>query len=510
MTRRMADRPIKIAIIAMGGQGGGVLSKWIIDLAEQHGFVAQYTSVPGVAQRTGTTVYYVELFPEALIEQAGKQPVMNLTPVEGDVDIVIASEMMEVGRALMRGFATGKTTLIGSSHREYAIIEKQEPGDGRRPTAEIDRIARETAGRYICYDMDSVARENGAVISSVLFCALCASAALPFSREQFEETIRKSGKAVALNLAGLDAGIAAAGGMAEPLPTVASTSALALPDHIDPELAALANDLRAIMPDSAIDLAMAGLGKVVDFQDIAYGREYVERLRQVREADRAAGGQEKGWALTAAMARYLALAMAYEDVLRVADIKTRSGRFETFRADVKADEGQIVHIREFMHPRWQEICEILPAGIGRSMLESRGWNRLTAPLFNKGRRIPTTSLWGFSLLFLLGRMRWMRRGSLRFATEQARIGQWFDMVLALAGDDYSLAIEVAGLQRLIKGYGDTHARSLASFERISRAVPMVAGTENAAALIRKLKSAALTDDEGVSLNEQITQLEIAA
>ena len=63
MTRRMADRPIKIAIIAMGGQGGGVLSKWIIDLAEQHGFVAQYTSVPGVAQRTGTTVYYVELFP---------------------------------------------------------------------------------------------------------------------------------------------------------------------------------------------------------------------------------------------------------------------------------------------------------------------------------------------------------------------------------------------------------------------------------------------------------------
>ena len=163
-----------------------------------------------------------------------------------------------------------------------------------------------------------------------------------------------------------------------------------------------------------------------------------------------------------------------------------------------------------MHPRWQEICEILPTGIGKALLDSKAWNRLTAPLFSKGRRIPTTSLWGFSLLFLLGRMRWMRRGSLRFAKEQARIAAWTDMVLGLAPGDYQLAIEVAGLQRLIKGYGDTHAHSLQSFERISRAVPMVAGTENAAGIIRKLKSAALTDDEGASLYEHIKQYEIAA
>ena len=46
-------QPIKIAILAMGGEGGGVLADWIVDMGEANGYVAQTTSVPGVAQRTG-------------------------------------------------------------------------------------------------------------------------------------------------------------------------------------------------------------------------------------------------------------------------------------------------------------------------------------------------------------------------------------------------------------------------------------------------------------------------
>ena len=58
-----ATQPIKIAILAMGGEGGGVLADWIVDLGEHNGYLAQTTSVPGVAQRTGATIYYVELYP---------------------------------------------------------------------------------------------------------------------------------------------------------------------------------------------------------------------------------------------------------------------------------------------------------------------------------------------------------------------------------------------------------------------------------------------------------------
>ncbi|SQI31483.1 putative indolepyruvate oxidoreductase subunit B [Providencia alcalifaciens] len=49
----MTLQPIKIAILAMGGEGGGVLADWIVNLGEENGYFAQTTSVPGVAQRTG-------------------------------------------------------------------------------------------------------------------------------------------------------------------------------------------------------------------------------------------------------------------------------------------------------------------------------------------------------------------------------------------------------------------------------------------------------------------------
>ena len=115
------ERPVSIAIVAMGGQGGGVLTEWIVLLAEKHGWVAQSTSVPGVAQRTGATIYYVEMMPPL----DGRKPILSLMPTPGDVDVVIASEFMEAGRSILRGIVTPeRTTLIASNHRSFAIGEK--------------------------------------------------------------------------------------------------------------------------------------------------------------------------------------------------------------------------------------------------------------------------------------------------------------------------------------------------------------------------------------------------
>ncbi len=90
MDTAKVNRPISIAIAAMGGQGGGVLSDWIINVAEQSEFLVQCTSIPGLAQRTGATVYYLEVFPRAEAEQVGDEPIMAIMPAPGDVDIVIA------------------------------------------------------------------------------------------------------------------------------------------------------------------------------------------------------------------------------------------------------------------------------------------------------------------------------------------------------------------------------------------------------------------------------------
>ncbi len=57
--------PVSILIAALGGQGGGVLTDWIVGAARRDGFVAQATSSPGVSQRSGATTYYVEIAPAA-------------------------------------------------------------------------------------------------------------------------------------------------------------------------------------------------------------------------------------------------------------------------------------------------------------------------------------------------------------------------------------------------------------------------------------------------------------
>src|SRR3712207_6552218 len=145
---RAVDRPISIAIFALGGEGGGVLADWIVDLAEHGGYLAQMTSVPGVAQRTGATIYYVELFPRAAAEARGRAPIFALMPVPGDVDIVVASELMEGGRAVQRGFVTpDRTTLILSTHRVYAMTERIALADGRVDSAALLEGGRAAAKR---------------------------------------------------------------------------------------------------------------------------------------------------------------------------------------------------------------------------------------------------------------------------------------------------------------------------------------------------------------------------
>ena len=206
------ERPISIAILAVGGQGGGVLTKWLVDIAEANGYIAQSTFVAGVAQRTGATVYCVEMFPKDRAEALGQEPVFTPYPVPGDVDLVVVGEMAETGRAIQKGFVTPNiTTLISSSHRIYSVLEKEALGDGIMDQEPIARVAEQAAKNFICFDMAAAAEETGSVISSVLLGAVAGAGALPFERKAFEATIRNSGRAVDASLRGFAAGYDGAG-----------------------------------------------------------------------------------------------------------------------------------------------------------------------------------------------------------------------------------------------------------------------------------------------------------
>ncbi|MDE2338594.1 MAG: indolepyruvate oxidoreductase subunit beta family protein [Gammaproteobacteria bacterium] len=500
-------RPITLTIAALGGQGGGVLADWLVQIAEAQGYLAQSTSVPGVAQRTGATIYYLEFFPRAAAEAAGREPVMALMPVPGDVDCVVASELAEAGRALQRGLIDpARTTVIASSHRTYAIAEKSAMGQGIADAQALSKLLSEQAKRLVLFDMNELAERHHSVISSVVLGAICGSGVLPFSHGAFEQAVRASGIAVETNLAAFEDAVRVARGEPAPARPAASDSPAALP--LLPECAAtpalepLLATLRAL-PSSVQPFALAGVRRALDYQDRAYAALYLRRLARIVALE---AGQDSGsWALSEATARSLALWMTFEDTIRVADLKTRATRFARVRTEVRAGAEQIVGVTEFVHPRVQEIADSLPAGLGGWILRSP---RVAARLarFARGRRIRTSTLSGFLLLYMLAGLRRWRRATLRYRTEDGRIETWLATLERLVPEHRPLAIELARAQRLIKGYGETHERGWRSFSLLFAHIDALATRPDGAAALARLHTAALSDEDGVALAKAFTEL----
>jgi indolepyruvate ferredoxin oxidoreductase, beta subunit len=495
--RFSSERPICIAILAMGGQGGGVLSDWIVALAEQQGWHAQSTSVPGVAQRTGATLYYVEMLPP----KAGRAPILSLMPAQGEVDIVLATELMEAGRSILRGLVTpDRSTLIASTHRLFAVAEKEKPGDAIAEPNVVMEAAGVAAKRVIAFDMETVAAANGSVISACMFGALAASRTLPFESDSFEAIIKAGGRGIEPSLNAFRAARDQAA-----RPAAASPPVLAKPGKHFAALPASAGraDLDALLtrirdyPAGLQDMLYAGVRRVTDFQDPDYASEYLHRIAAIHALDGTYGGAAKAWRLTATAAKYVAVAMSYDDVIRVAELKTRPQRFERVRRDNGVGKDQVVYTTEYMHPRLEEAAGTLPAPLGR-FLEAHpalfGW------MFRKGRRVRTGTIRWFLVLYALSALKPLRRTTLRHRRETAHLEKWLALAAAQAPANYDLAVEIIAARRLIKGYSDTHARGESKFDRVISAVPLLSTRSDGADWLRRLRDAALMDENGIALD----------
>jgi indolepyruvate ferredoxin oxidoreductase beta subunit len=358
--------------------------------------------------------------------------------------------------------------------------------------------------------MARVAEQSGSVISAALFGALAGAGALPFPRAAYEATIRAAGVGVEPSLAAFARGFEEATAPAAVAPAAKGAGSkhfagLAPIGHAGFD--ALVSRARATLPAAVHDMVAAGLRRVVDFQDPDYGREYLDLVDGMLAVDRAAGGEAKEFALTRAVAKHLAVAMAYDDVIRVADLKTRSTRFKRVRAEVAAKPDQLVYTTEFMHPRMEEAAGTLPMRLG-AFIESRP-RLFTAldRLINRGQRVRTGTVLWFVTLYALAGLRRFRRGTLRHARETTHRDLWLERISAVAATDYALAVELAQTRRLIKGYSDTHARGESKFDRVMAAAGRLEGRPDAAQWVRRLREAALRDEDGAALAGALATVE---
>ena len=485
-----ATQTINLVAAALGGEGGGVFTNWVIDVAERENWICQTTSLAGVAQRTGATIYYMELFPGTRL--TGAKPVLSLFPAQGDIDIAIASEIAEAGRMVQRGFvSTAKTTLIASDHRVYGITEKVDLGDGTIDPLVLQDIAQRYSKKYIHYDMLALANEHGAVISAVLLGALAGSATLPFAKASFIAAIEAGGKAVATNLAAFEAsfqraqssGIEGVGGVGVCRP--AAEASWPVPASTTEQGRELLHRVKRL-PASCHEVLYHALVKLVDYQDYAYAHQYLDELQDIVVADNSAGDYE----LSRETARWLALWMCFEDIPRVAQIKTRANRMHEVRKEVKADTDQLFHVSEFFRPRVEEMCALLPPKIGKWVVNSAACYRFLQ-LFTGGRQLSTNTITIYLTLRFLAGLRRFRRGMLGYQREQAKIQQWLLAIRARVQSDSALALELSACGRLIKGYGDTRQNTTA---RLLSILERVDSTDASAALVKRWRQAALQDE----------------
>ncbi len=489
---------ISLAILAMGGQGGGVLADWIVALAEAEGWAAQSTSVPGVAQRTGATIYYIEIAPS----KDGVDPVFALMPTPGDVDVVMASELMEAGRSVLRGLVTPeRTTLIASTHRALAVVEKQMPGDGIADPAVVSIATEFAAKRVIAFDMDAMAKAKGSVISATLFGALAAAGNLPFPRASFEAAIRAGGTGVEASLRAFAAAFDQTNAAPiEPIRRFPDKQFRGWPQSSgNADLDRIGARIRAF-PTQAQPMLAAGARKLVDYLDPAYAFDYLDRVGMLHDLDRAQGGEAKGFAFTIAAAKYVATAMAYDDVARVADLKIRASRQVRVRREVSAAPDSLVATTEYFHPRVEEVCDSLPKAWGEWIERRPALVSALRRVVDHGRRIRPNTISGYLLLATAASLGRGRRGSLRNARESDHREAWLKIAAGAIARRYELGVEVLACRRLIKGYSDTFTRGMSKFDRVMSAVPTLSGREDGAVWLDRLKRAALADEHGVALD----------
>ncbi|WP_339669483.1 indolepyruvate oxidoreductase subunit beta family protein [Dasania marina] len=491
------DSTINMVIAALGGEGGGVLTNWVIDVADRENWLCQSTFLAGVAQRTGATIYYLEMFPRADIPE-GTQPVMSLFPAQGDIDIAIASEVAEAGRLVQRGFVTpDRTALIASDHRVYGITEKINLGDGTIDPETVQAIAGRYAREYIHFDMAELARQHNSVISSVMLGALAGAGVLPFAKASYVAVIEATGKAVKTNLAAFHASYeaASAGGVQQFEPEVSAVS---------PDVFTVLKKAKTVeggkllarlddFPESCRETMYHALVKLVDYQDYDYARQFLLEMEAVRDLD---NGFED-YALTRETARYLSLWMCFEDVPRVAQLKTRAARMEKVREEVKADPDQLIHITDFFRPRIEEFCGMLPASLGRRMQSSKIVSALMSR-FTNGKKLRTNTVSVFLVMRLLAGMRRWRRSSLAYSEEYALFSVWLQEVRnAATRGQFEQALELAECGRLIKGYGETRSRTSRQLKTILTRVEQ--SSQTPAATVALWREAALADDDGKAL-----------
>ena len=492
---------LSVLVCALGGEGGGVLTQWLVDAARLAGFPAQATSIPGVAQRTGATTYYLEIYPLKTEALKGREIVFGLNPLPGKLDLLISSELLEAARQVSSGMSSKESTVvISSSARVLTTAEKMNLGDGRVNAQQLLGLLEQFSRAHHVLDMARLTQDAGTIVSAVMLGCMAASGVLPMARAFYESAIGQGSKSQQASLKGFELGFEAIKAQLEQRQYLDSVLGQAAQHR--PPGPALPVDIAARFPVALHALLGVAYQRVLDYQGASYAQLYVQRLLKIQAAEHTV--EPTSTKVTAESLRALAVLMCFDDLIQVADFKSRASRFERVGKEVKRDPGDLLKIYDHFKPGIPELASLLPTSASRALLawdrarQSRGNSPLSLPL-----KIAAHSVLGLLMLKVLAACKVFRPWSARFADEQVLIEDWVSRVVAGTRESLQLGFEITLCARLIKGYGSTHERGRENFSHIMAHLAaggaFVDATSRAKA-VSLARDVALKDEAGAGLD----------
>lgn len=455
---RQGREVVRILMGTVGGQGGGLLSTWLARGLLNSGWRAQMVGVLGLAQRAGTVTYYVETCPEKL-----PAAVFSAYPTPGDVDIVVGAELLELARQMQAGYAHPGSVVIADVQRYLATLEKMPAADGVYDAQAIVRGAATLAGDSYLVDAKKLLGHHKLPrlsANAVLLGMIAGSSYLRLPAKGFLDAIESTGSAVADNQAAFTLGydLVTAGEIPEKFravpPATSSWAELArerrvsLTEKKASSYDSLLQSGRDELPERVMPVLAEAFARLLDYQDSHYAAEYLDRVRRVYQQERAVTAV--AGTVTAAFAQHLANWMTFEDVARVAQLKTRPGRLAGIRREHGVTGSDHLVLVDYLTPDTSYVSHVLPAGLARVVLRVLGWLRVgDLPV---SLDWPTSTPAGYWTLRALATVRRFRRRTALFQAETAALSRWEQAVVDWLSRDHDLAVVVAESGDLVKGY----------------------------------------------------------
>jgi indolepyruvate ferredoxin oxidoreductase, beta subunit len=350
------------------------------------------------------------------------------------------------------------------------------------------------------FDMGAVASECATIVSAVMLGAIAGSGLFPFAREDYENVVRAGGgKSAEASLRGFSRAFEICHCGPDPQSSAAPPSSGL---RVKPAMTAFEN-----FPPQVHDLLSLGHARMLEYQGAAYAKLYLQRLHQVLDAEHAADpGGRHAFATTREMARWLALWMAFDDIVRVADLKSRASRWQRVKREVKAADDDLLRVYDHFKPGVPEFAALLPAPLANRLVQ---WDRARVRQGKTSWALPlkvgTHTVFGMLALRTLAALKWLRVRGSRYANEQAMIGKWLDGVVQGLQRDWQLGHEMALCGRLIKGYGATNERGKENLLHVLDHLSQLPSPRAAAQAVAAAREAALADDAGKALDAALVQ-----